>query len=104
MIESSSDSHSEDEERPLAALFRPLCTVHNSLYKELSVDFADNSDGETSLSQVGGLLTKAISTVEKTAVVTFVLTYIETLSALKPRFALTIQVIRLAGLYCNLGG
>ena len=72
MIESSSDSESEDEERPLAALFRPprpLRTVHNSPYKEPSVDFADDSDGETSLSQVGGLVTKAISTVEKTAVV-----------------------------------
>ena len=71
MIESSSDSESEDE-RPLAALFRPprpLRTVHNSPYKEPSVDFADDSDGETSLSQVGGLVTKAISTVEKTAVV-----------------------------------
>ena len=72
MIESSSDSESEDEEHPLAALFRPpypLHTVHNSPYKEPSVDFADDSDGETSLSQVGGLVTKAISTVEKTAVV-----------------------------------
>ena len=72
MIESSSDSESEDEECPLAALFRPPCplrTVHNSPYKEPAVDFADDSDGETSLSQVGGLVTKAISTVEKTAVV-----------------------------------
>ena len=72
MIESSFDSDSEDEERPLAALYRPprpLLTVHSSPYKEPSVDFDDDSDGETSLSQVGGLLTKAISTVEKTAVV-----------------------------------
>ena len=72
MIESSSDSESEDEEHPLAALFcppHPLRTVHNSLYNEPSVDFADDSDDETSLSQVGGLVTKAISTVEKTAVV-----------------------------------
>ena len=72
MIESSSDSDSEDEERPLAALFRPprpLHTAHSSPYKEPSVDFADESDGETGLFQVGGLLTKAISTVEKTAVV-----------------------------------
>ena len=72
MIESSSDSDSEDEERPLVALFRPprpLHIAHNSLYKEPSMDFADDSDSETSLSQVGGLLTKATSTVEKTAVV-----------------------------------
>lgn len=72
MIESSSDSDSEDEECPLEALFRPrhpLHTAHNSPYKEPSMDFADESDGETSLSELGGLLTKAISTVEKTTVV-----------------------------------
>ena len=43
--------------------------VHFALYTIASVDFPDDSDGETSLSQVGGLVTKAISTVEKTAVV-----------------------------------
>lgn len=57
MIESSSDFDSEDEERPLVALFcppRPLHTAHNNPYREPSVDFADDSDNETSLSQVGG--------------------------------------------------
>ena len=76
MVESDSDMDSEDEERPLAALLhplRPLHTIEDSPPKNPPVDFADDSDGETSLSNIGGLLTKAITTVEKTAVVSSLL-------------------------------
>lgn len=73
-MKDSDSSDSEDEERPLAALLppsHPVPTVADSPCNDPSVDFAFDSDEETSLSNIGGLLTKAITTVEKTAVVSF---------------------------------